>query len=133
MVDGTRALEVAERIRGCLRVPFVVDGTEFHLSASIGLAFAHGRGRSVTAEELVRDADLAMYQAKSIGRGAVVVFEQAMGTKLAERVSLEHELRHAVDRRELRLVYQPVVELPWGPVLGVEALIRWEHPTLGSP
>ncbi len=131
MVDGTRAFEVAERIRGCLRVPFVVDGNELLLSASIGLAFARGRGRSATAEELVRDADLAMYQAKNMGRGAVVVFEQSMGTKLAERVSLEQELRHAVDRRELRLVYQPVVELPWGPVLGVEALIRWEHPTLG--
>ena len=104
---------------------------EFYVSASIGLAFASGDDPDTNAEVLVRDADTAMYQAKDAGRDAVAVFDESMRTKVSERVELEHDLRRAVELRQLHLVYQPIVRIPHGPIEGVEALVRWAHPTLG--
>jgi diguanylate cyclase (GGDEF)-like protein len=132
VASENRALEVAERIRGSLRVPFELGDADLSVTASIGLVFAPAQDPNVLAEDLVRDADLAMYHAKDAGRDQVAIFDQTMGTRLAERVSMENELRHAIERGELHLVYQPVVWLPKGPVRSLEALIRWEHPTLGS-
>jgi len=131
VVSVSQALELANRLRFCLRAPFVVNGMEFYVSASIGLAFASGEGGDADAEALVRDADTAMYQAKDAGRDAVAVFDESMRAKVSERVELEHDLRHAVAMHQLHLVYQPILRIPHGPIEGVEALVRWAHPTLG--
>ena len=104
---------------------------EFYVSASIGLAFASGDDPHATAEALVRDADTAMYQAKEAGRDAVAVFDESMRDQMSERVELEHDLRNAVALGQLHLVYQPIVRVPRGPSVGMEALVRWAHPTRG--
>src|ERR1700722_15613382 len=131
VVSVSQALDMANRLRFSLRAPFVVNEMEFFVSASTGLAFASGDDPGASAEVLVRDADTAMYQAKDAGRDAVAVFDQSMRTKVSERVELEHDLRRAVELRQLHLVYQPIVRIPHGPIEGVEALVRWAHPTLG--
>ncbi len=82
-------------------------------------------------EHLIRDADTAMYQAKEGGRDAVAVFEDSMSIKVSERVELERDLRYAVRKGELFVVYQPIVAMSDQQVLGMEALVRWLHPTLG--
>ena len=131
VVSVSQALDLANRLRSSLRAPFVINEMEFFVSASIGLAFASGDDPDASAEVLVRDADTAMYQAKDAGRDAVAVFDESMRTKVSERVELEHDLRRAVELRQLHLVYQPIVRIPHGPIEGVEALVRWAHPTLG--
>ncbi len=131
VVSVSQALDLANRLRHSLRAPFIVNEMEFYVSASIGLAFASGDDPGANAEVLVRDADTAMYQAKDAGRDAVAVFDETMRTKVSERVELEHDLRRAVELRQLHLVYQPIVRIPHGPIEGVEALVRWAHPTLG--
>ncbi len=131
VVSVSQAVDLANRLRDCLAEPFVVSGMTFFLSSSIGLAFASGDDPSATAEALVRDADTAMYQAKDAGRDAVAVFDESMRTRLAERVELERDLRFAIAMDQLHLVYQPIVRLPHGSVAGMEALVRWTHPTHG--
>jgi len=131
VVSVSQALDLANRLRFSLRAPFVVNDMEFYVSASIGLAFASGDDPEATAEVLVRDADTAMNQAKDAGRDAVAVFDMSMRTRVSERVELEHDLRNAVALNQLHLVYQPIVHLPQGPIEGVEALVRWAHPTQG--
>ncbi len=131
VVSVSQALEMANRLRTCLREPFLVNEMEFYVSASIGLAFASGDDPTVSADAMVREADTAMYQAKEAGRDNVAVFDESMQTKVDERVELERDLRHAVELRQLHLVYQPILRLPNGPIEGVEALVRWAHPTLG--
>ena len=125
-VDGAR--ETAHRLRQCLRSPFGMDGREFFVTASIGLALSTDAS---TVETLIRDADTAMYQAKEAGRDTVAVFDDSMRAEIEARVEIEHDLRHAIDRGELHLVYQPVLSLPDGELLGFEALVRWAHPKLG--
>ena len=132
VVSVSQALDLANRLRFSLRAPFVVNEMEFYVSASIGLAFASGDDPDASAEVLVRDADTAMYQAKDAGRDAVAVFDESMRTEVSERVELEHDLRRAVELRQLHLVYQPIVRIPHGPIEGVEALVRWAHPTWAS-
>jgi diguanylate cyclase (GGDEF)-like protein len=131
VVSTSEAMHLAQRVRACLKAPFVVNGMKFYVSASIGLAFASGDDRHATAEALVRDADTAMYQAKDGGRDAVAMFDESMRIRVSERVELEHELRHAVSRGQLHLAYQPIIRLPRGPCVGMEALVRWSHPTQG--
>jgi diguanylate cyclase (GGDEF)-like protein len=126
-----KAREFANRLRRSLRAPFIVNDTEFLVSASIGLAFARPRDNANEVELLIRDADTAMYQAKEGGRDSVAVYEESMRTKVTERVELERDLRHAARRGELHLVYQPIVAMTDHQVLGMEALVRWSHPTLG--
>lgn len=131
VLNVSQALELANRLRVCLRAPFVVNGTELYVSASVGLAFASGEDRGASAEILVRDADTALYQAKDAGRDVVALFDASMRARVAERAQLEHDLHDAVALDQLHLVYQPIVSLSRGPIVGMEALVRWAHPTRG--
>ena len=127
----SRAMEVADRLRSCLRVPFDRNGMKFYVSGSIGVALADSEGCEATVESLVRSADTAMYRAKEAGRDAVAVFDETMRTRVSQQVELERDLRSAVALKQLTLVYQPIVALPRGPTVGVEALVRWAHPGHG--
>ncbi|MBP6771999.1 MAG: EAL domain-containing protein [Gemmatimonadaceae bacterium] len=126
--DAATCLETAERLRQSLTRPFLVEGREAFIGASIGVTDA---APGVTLDELVRDADVAMYVAKAEGRGRVVRFEPTMREKVADRLLLEADLRRAVERDELLVHYQPLVDLQTGEILGAEALLRWHHPTRG--
>ena len=124
--DVVRA--IATRFLDALHEPFRVDGHEVFVSASIGIALdLPGDG----ADELLRNADLAMYRAKSTGKGRVQVYEPSMHEAVLERVELENDLRHALERGELVLHYQPILALDTQLVVGVEALLRWQHPVRG--
>ena len=131
VVTTSEAMDLANRLRLCLKDPFLLNGIEFYVSASVGLAFASGDDPHATTEALVRDADTAMYQAKEAGRDKVAVFDESMRDEVSERVELERDLRSAVSLNQLHLVYQPIVALPRGPSVGMEALVRWAHPTRG--
>jgi diguanylate cyclase (GGDEF)-like protein len=123
-------IAVVGRIIESLRAPLRLQDREVTVSASIGVAHAHGDER---VEELLRNADVAMYRAKDAGKGGYAIFDPSMYTELLSRLELESDLRQAVDRGEFRVVYQPIVELDSGAVTGVEALVRWEHPGGESP
>ncbi len=123
------AAQVAERITGELREPFVVRGHEVFATPSIGIAF--GGSDQDRPENLLRDADVAMYRAKEEGKARHLVFEEAMESQIVERLRLENDLRRALERDELRVYYQPVVHLETEQVMGMEALVRWEHPERG--
>jgi diguanylate cyclase (GGDEF)-like protein/PAS domain S-box-containing protein len=121
---------VAERIQDVLREPFHVEGFEtvpLIVSASIGIAI----GDRPSADELLRDADIALYRAKALGKDRSAVFEPAMQSAVSDRLELEMDLRSALDRDEFLLLYQPVFDLDNVRACGVEALIRWRHPTRG--
>jgi diguanylate cyclase (GGDEF)-like protein len=122
-------VELAERVAGALRSPFVLEGKEVSIAASIGIASAPGGD---AAGELVRNADVAMYKAKARGRGKYEIFEASMHAEALRRLELKAELQAAVERRELSLRYQPIVELESARVKGFEALVRWTHPTRGE-
>jgi len=122
--DAARA---AQRLLDALEAPFELRGREFYVSASIGIAAG-----SEDAESLLRDADLAMYRAKSRGKGRYAVYEPSMHTAIVERLELEVDLKRALEREELAVVYQPIFSLVKGTVTGVEALVRWRHPTRGT-
>ena len=121
---------VAQRIVYRLRAPVDIDGKAIVTQGSVGVAMASST--TTSAEELLRNADLAMYAAKSKGKGVYEIYEREMHAAALERVELEADLRDALRRRELTLHYQPLVELPSGRVSGVEALARWDHPERGS-
>jgi diguanylate cyclase (GGDEF)-like protein len=120
---------IAARLLRTLGEPFALDGMHLvHVRASIGVAL----GTRSTGSELLRDADVALYGAKAAGRNQVVVFEPAMQERLQERLDLEAALRTSVERGELFLVYQPILDLGRMAVTGVEALVRWYHPERGA-
>jgi diguanylate cyclase (GGDEF)-like protein/PAS domain S-box-containing protein len=130
-VDGPEhASLVAERLVAVMRSPFPVEQREIFLGVSIGLAMSDASRQ--TADEMLRDADLAMYAAKAQGRGRHVVFSPRMREAALDRVALEHDLRHAVNAGGLHLVYQPQIDVPTGRTVGVEALARWTHPVHGN-
>ncbi len=131
VVGISQALDMANRLRSCLKVPFTASGMTFYVSASIGLAYASGEDPAASAEALIRDADTAMYRAKDAGRDAVAVFDESMRMQIEQRVEIEHDLHAAVALNQLHLVYQPIVRLPHGTALGMEALVRWTHPKHG--
>ncbi|HEY7948990.1 MAG TPA: EAL domain-containing protein [Acidimicrobiales bacterium] len=118
---------VARRILEALRPPFAVGGGDVSVSASIGVA-----GDAGSAEELLRDADMAMYGAKAAGRNRFEVFDPSMHHTDRNRLRLESDLVHAIERHQLRVLYQPVVEMETDTVVGFEALLRWEHPEFGT-
>jgi diguanylate cyclase (GGDEF)-like protein/PAS domain S-box-containing protein len=127
--DDEMAMLVADRIAESLREPIQLDGREVVPSASIGVALST-RGND-GHDALLRNADLAMYRAKANGKGCSAIFDQSMNTAALERLEIEADLRHAVERHELRVVYQPIVSLTSGRVTEVEALLRWDHPRHG--
>jgi len=126
--DGDVAT-VAERVLDGLRQPFVVNGRELHVRGSMGIARMDGDVEG--ADQLLRNADLAMYRAKAAGRGGFERYDPEMHTELVQRVQLEADLRRALDDGELFLHYQPTFELTSGHMVGVEALARWRHPSRG--
>ncbi|MCU0270715.1 MAG: EAL domain-containing protein [Acidimicrobiales bacterium] len=127
--DERDAIVLAERIAEGLRHPFALDGSDVFITTSIGIAYGDDGTR--TPEAMIRDADAAMYQAKARGRARVEVFDAGMRARALERHHIEHDLRSAVTGRELRVHYQPIVDLARDRIAGVEALLRWKHPTRG--
>jgi diguanylate cyclase (GGDEF)-like protein len=126
---GTTAIEVAERILNSLHTPFVIGGDRLDIAVSIGVA--QHRHEIADAAELLRHADFAMYMAKGGGKGRFQLFDAAMHDSMVSRLALKTDLATAVASGQLRIDYQPVVDLRTGAVVGVEALARWQHPTLG--
>jgi len=130
--ESTHALDeaetVAERILKSLTSPFVFDGQQVVLTASIGISVGDNES---TTSSMLRDADVAMYQAKTAGKAGWTVYEPSMRAAALERQQLDNDLHHALEARQLRIVYQPVVELESSTITGFEALLRWDHPTLG--
>jgi diguanylate cyclase (GGDEF)-like protein/PAS domain S-box-containing protein len=123
------AVALAERLMETLRRPFHVANTELMTSASIGITFsAFGY---TTTDEVLRDADTAMYKAKGAGKARYALFDASLHTEVANRLRLEGDLRHAIEDGQLSVAYQPLYELDTGTVSGFEALIRWEHPSDG--
>jgi diguanylate cyclase (GGDEF)-like protein/PAS domain S-box-containing protein len=125
---GAAAQLAAERIASALERPYEISDAEFHVGASIGVALFPEHAED--AEDLLKHADSAMYQAKRTGSGSVAVYEQEEGDARA-RLSLTSRLRRAIGEGELRLHYQPIVALHDGQLAGAEALVRWEDPTQG--
>lgn len=123
------ATPIAARLNERLFEPFVLDGLQVHISGSIGVAVYPEDGASV--DELLKHADQAMYESKRLGRNQTRYFAQALDKKMRDRLQLAADLRHATARDELQLVYQPVVNLRDGSIRKCEALLRWNHPTLG--
>jgi len=121
---------VAERLLEVLREPFEIEDAarpSVHITASIGIA----RGKRISATDLLRDADIALYEAKAAGRDRYVTFRREMQAAVEDKLTLELDLRGALERGEYYLDYQPIFELESGCVLGVEALLRWNHPVRG--
>jgi diguanylate cyclase (GGDEF)-like protein/PAS domain S-box-containing protein len=126
------AVELARRIVDGLREPFLLDTQEIHVRASIGVVSTDADAQGAEdADQLMRNADLAMYQAKAAGQGSFTCYDPLMHTGLMERLQLEADLRRALDAGELELYYQPIIELASGEIAGFEALLRWDHPTRG--
>ncbi|HEV3353905.1 MAG TPA: EAL domain-containing protein [Acidimicrobiales bacterium] len=127
--DEVEAAQVAQRIIEDIRRAIDLEGHQVFVGASVGIALSHnGEDR---AEDLLRDADLAMYRAKERGRSRYEIFEVTMGARARLRLDLESELRKALENDELVLHYQPEVSLRSGRIIGAEALVRWEHPERG--
>ena len=127
--QSSDALEIAERIRKDLLLPVMVEGHEVFTSASIGIVTSDID--YFDPQDMLRDADIAMYQAKTEGRAQHVVFELQMRNKLLTRMELENDLRKAIDNQELFVCYQPIVSAIDCTIAGFEALVRWQHPTHG--
>jgi diguanylate cyclase (GGDEF)-like protein len=126
--EGGAAL--AERIAQAFATPFDIDGQSIRVTASVGIAAAPDNG--TTADELMRHADIALYEAKNRGRDRAVQFSEEMAEEVEHRRSIELDLRAALEANKLRLHYQPIISCATGAVVGVEALLRWTHPVHGE-
>ena len=127
--DVGRAVDVAERIQHQVGLPFSIGGREVTLSASIGIVVGDAGHRR--ADDILRDADIAMYRAKARGRARYEVFNAEMRQAAVARLALRNAIRQAVDRQRLRVLYQPIVSLASGRLSGFEALVRWQDPDRG--
>jgi diguanylate cyclase (GGDEF)-like protein len=133
MLDGlaldVSPIDIAERLRQAIMQPMIIDDAELYVSGSIGIAFADRIG--VTADELLRDADAAMYRAKARGRDCIEVFAPGAHETSVLVLRTSGELRHGLERGEIVPYYQPIVDLPTGQLTGFEVLARWRHPDRG--
>jgi diguanylate cyclase (GGDEF)-like protein/PAS domain S-box-containing protein len=127
--DPGRIIAFAENLRRTIRAPITFNDREIFLTASIGLCLADAQ--SNRSDEILKDAELAMYHSKRIGGDRIEVFKAAMRARKSDRLTLEAELRRAIEREEIKLMYQPIVRLEDRTIAGFEALARWEHPKLG--
>jgi len=127
--DAEDAYLVAQKLLAAAALPFEEHGHELHISASIGISFYPDDGAS--AEMLMKNADVAMYRAKEMGRNNYQFYRADMNARSFERLAMETSMRRALEREQFELYYQPRYELPDGRIVGVEALIRWHHPDLG--
>jgi diguanylate cyclase (GGDEF)-like protein len=118
---------VAQRVLDSLREPFAIQGQEVLVGGSIGIASSAHPG----SDDLLRNADLAMYRAKSLGKGRFQMFEPGMHVAVLERLELEVDLQRALDRTEMCVHYQPIIDLSSNKIVGLEALVRWRHPVRG--
>ncbi len=132
LADEDEAVAIADRVAAAFAEPYSMGGADHFVTASLGIAVARPSGREpVDAELLIRDADAAMYRAKERGRARCELFDAEMRARAMRRLEVERELRHALDRDELDLHYQPVIALRSGEITGLEALVRWRHPERG--
>jgi len=127
--DPARITAFAETIRKTIRAPIAFNDREIFLTASIGLALSDPQTQ--ITDEIIKDAELAMYHSKRIGGDRIDVYKPAMRSRKQDRLTLESELRRAIERQEISLLYQPIVRLEDRAVAGFEALARWDHPKLG--
>jgi EAL domain-containing protein (putative c-di-GMP-specific phosphodiesterase class I) len=121
--------QLADRLRAELARPFELAGREYFVSASVGVAVSDPDADG--PEDLLRDADAAMYQAKDRGRNQIAAFDSTLRGRLLRRLDLVHDLHRSIERDELLLHYQPLVDVATGEVAGLEALLRWVHPEQG--
>ncbi|WP_414594619.1 EAL domain-containing protein, partial [Ancylobacter sp. G4_0304] len=128
--DPERITAFADTLRRTLRAPITFGDREIFITASIGLLLADGQSRAPT--EMLKDAELAMYFAKRVGGDRIEVFRPSMRTHKLDRLTLESDLRQALERGEINVAYQPIVDLQTRAIAGFEALARWQHPTLGT-
>ncbi len=124
------AVAVAERIVANISKPIRIVTSDITIGASVGIAFV-AAGDTVSADELLRDADVAMYRAKQRGRNRVEIFDESLSSALDHRVRIEQDLRRAIQQDELVVFYQPIVEVDSRRIAGFEALVRWQHPDRG--
>jgi diguanylate cyclase (GGDEF)-like protein/PAS domain S-box-containing protein len=127
--EPARIVAFAETLRRTLRAPIAFNDREIFLTASMGLALADSQPHRT--EEVLKDAELAMYYAKRIGGDRIEVFKPAMRSRKTDRLTIESELRRAIEREEITILYQPIVRLEDRAVAGFEALARWDHPKMG--
>jgi diguanylate cyclase (GGDEF)-like protein/PAS domain S-box-containing protein len=129
ITDASDATHVALRIQEAFSTPFQLGGSEIVINTSIGITLSTTGSKQ--PEDLLREADIALYRAKAQGRARYAIFNPVMHAQAAERLQLESDLRQAIEREEFELYYQPIVSLASGTINGVEALVRWQHPTRG--
>jgi diguanylate cyclase (GGDEF)-like protein/PAS domain S-box-containing protein len=129
VTSDERVVELAQRIQDTFRAPFRIEGTNITSSASIGIAY--GNAKYESPDDVIRDADLAMYKAKTQGKAQYAVFDSSLHDRATAELQLENELRRAIDLGELRIHYQPQYGLNDRTLCGYEALVRWAHPKRG--
>ncbi|MEA3055226.1 MAG: hypothetical protein QOD30_658 [Actinomycetota bacterium] len=128
LASAEEAATVADRVMAAMAAPFLLRGKELTIGASIGIAM---NAAGQTTDDLLRNADVAMYSAKNGGRGRTELYEVEMGAAVNHRIALENDLAHAVENNEMAVHYQPIISLATSRITGFEALVRWQHPTLG--
>ena len=131
VTDKSSVIAVAERIGVALGTPFKLKGSEVLVSASVGIAMSDGSDRGNTSENLLREANVAMHGAKKKGKSRYRMFDPGAQTTTGGRLVQEAEMRRAINEKEFRVYYQPLVSLDTGRIHGVEALVRWKHPVYG--
>jgi diguanylate cyclase (GGDEF)-like protein/PAS domain S-box-containing protein len=122
ITNGDEAMLIAERVQRALADPFAVDGHDLFVTASVGISLS---GRDTNSQELIRNADIAMYDAKRRGRARCAIFDQSMHQRVVDRLARQNELRQAVEQSLLPIHYQPIIDLATGRISGLEALVRW--------